>query len=305
MDLQKYDCLVGYGIGHYYEKVKDKVKETMQLDYLSDIKWESFHGEYDGIKVIAPDELSNLSNPLVIIFSGADNNYHAISDSLQKKNLPYIHIKDIVGGIESTVTGKMLEGYKNRYQDAVGNVIEFDGDVPLEMVINFRGSNSYVKIGKNVRARKLSIHCGNRAYCMIGDEAEMGSVLLLVSEGSVTIGEKCLFSDEIIIRNHDSHHIFDRNTGKRINYPGSIKIGNHVWVGHGATLLGNAEIGDNSIVGARAVTSSKFPKEVVIAGNPAKVIRRDVCWARDLTYHFNRASLDECIDQEAYEYFEV
>lgn len=82
-----------------------------------------------------------------------------------------------------------------------------------------------------------------------------------------------------------------------------MKIGNHVWLCHGVTLLGSASIGDNSVVGTMAVTSSVFPKEVIIAGNPAKIIREQVCWSKDNTNFFNRDFLDECMAREAVEYF--
>lgn len=49
-------------------------------------------------------------------------------------------------------------------------------------------------------------------------------------------------------------------------------IGDNVFIGVNATILMGAHIGSNSIVGAGAVVSGKFPNEVVIAGNPARVI---------------------------------
>lgn len=81
-----------------------------------------------------------------------------------------------------------------------------------------------------------------------------------------------------------------------------MKIGNHVWLCHGVTLLGSAAIGDNSIVGTREVTSS-FPKEAIIASNPAKVIREQVCWSKDNMNFYNRDFLDECMAREASKYF--
>lgn len=137
----------------------------------------------------------------------------------------------------------------------------------------------------------------------IGEGTEIEEAQFFLTNGSIEVGRDCLFSHRVTLRNHDTHHIFDKETRKRINYPGNIKIGDHVWIGHGATLLGSASVGDHSIVGTMAVTSSSFPKEVVIAGNPARIIREHVCWSKDNTNYYNRDSLEECLAKEAIRYF--
>lgn len=123
-----------------------------------------------------------------------------------------------------------------------------------------------------------------------------------MTDGRVDIGRDCLFSYDVVIRNHDTHHIFDKETGKRINYPGNVRVGDHVWLGYGATLLGNASIGDNSVVGTMAVTSGSFPKEVVLAGSPARIVREGVLWSKDNTEFYNREDLDSCLAREALKY---
>lgn len=52
-----------------------------------------------------------------------------------------------------------------------------------------------------------------------------------------------------------------------------IKIGNRVWIGIAATVLPGVTIGDNSIIGAGAVVTKDVPPNVIVAGNPAKIIR--------------------------------
>ena len=64
-----------------------------------------------------------------------------------------------------------------------------------------------------------------------------------------------------------------------------MKIGNHVWVGARAVILKNTIIPDNCIVGFSSVVSSKtFIGEkghCIAAGNPAKIIKRDISWDAD------------------------
>jgi acetyltransferase, cysE/lacA/lpxA/nodL family len=54
-----------------------------------------------------------------------------------------------------------------------------------------------------------------------------------------------------------------------------------VWVAYGATIWGGTKIGSGSIVGAFSVVKKQFPNNCVIAGVPAKVIRKDVFWERN------------------------
>lgn len=94
----------------------------------------------------------------------------------------------------------------------------------------------------------------------------------------ITFGEHCMISNRVVIRNSDVHSILNTE-GQRINHGRSTHIGNHVWVGYGATILKGAIIGDNSIVGSQAVVPGReFPSGVVIAGNPAKVVKEGVNW---------------------------
>ncbi|MDQ2095957.1 CatB-related O-acetyltransferase [Rhodalgimonas zhirmunskyi] len=51
-------------------------------------------------------------------------------------------------------------------------------------------------------------------------------------------------------------------------------IGNDVWIGQGARILPGARLGDGCIVGAGAVVAGNVPAYSIIAGNPARVLRR-------------------------------
>lgn len=54
---------------------------------------------------------------------------------------------------------------------------------------------------------------------------------------------------------------------------GEIVIGNNVWIGDKATILGGVTIGDNVIVGANSVVTHDVPSHCVVAGMPAKVVK--------------------------------
>lgn len=66
---------------------------------------------------------------------------------------------------------------------------------------------------------------------------------------------------------------FYTNTNCCILDCAKVTIGNNVWIGGGVTIIGGVKIGANSIIGAGSVVTKNIPAGVIVAGNPAKVIR--------------------------------
>ena len=106
------------------------------------------------------------------------------------------------------------------------------------------------------------------------------SIALPEANASITLGEDCLLAAGSCFWGGDAHTIVDINTQKSINkVKQGIEIGNHVWIGEGCSILKNAYIPSNCIVGTKSVVTSKINQEYsVIAGNPAKVVKSGVSW---------------------------
>lgn len=89
----------------------------------------------------------------------------------------------------------------------------------------------------------------------------------------VEIGDNVIISGEVKFVTHDGAVYLWRNEEPSLfgNF-GRIRIGNNCFIGMGAIILQNVEIGDNSIVCAGAVVMDSFPENSVIMGSPAKLL---------------------------------
>lgn len=99
----------------------------------------------------------------------------------------------------------------------------------------------------------------------------------------ISIGRNTTISTQVVILTHD----FSISKGlSLINAPHSGKflkpvlIGNNCFIGMRTTILPGTTIGDNVIVGAGSIVKGDYPSNVVIAGNPAKIICSTDEWAK-------------------------
>ncbi|WP_189538393.1 acyltransferase [Novosphingobium arvoryzae] len=144
-----------------------------------------------------------------------------------------------------------------------------------------RGSGNRLIIGEDCRIPAAHIFLADGAQLQIGSNFTCtGRFITHQHEGSeVFIGDNCLFSQEVVFRPSDAHKIIDIETGKRLNFPEPIRIDNNVWVGQNAMFLKGSAIGPGSIVAAGAVVTKAFrTPNALIAGVPAKIVRRKVRW---------------------------
>ena len=196
------------------------------------------------------------------------------------------------------------------YSDDRGNVVEVVGsdgtgpDVPLrvhfrgrrnrvvvhtpvrlgDVVVHFDCDDGYVELGssRGVPALHANLRVGQDARVVLGrDVSSTARVGMSAVEGAtITVGDDVMFASENQLRCDDGHPIFDVRTGLRVNPARSITVGDHVWVGWGAVLLGGAEVGEGAVVGLRSVVTGRVPNNSIAVGVPARVVRRDVAWER-------------------------
>lgn len=192
------------------------------------------------------------------------------------------------------------------YTDRRGNRIEYTGPPSESVKITFRGSNNVARVHPDANARNLRIdfnsnngtfelganlkkraftggvRVGEDAVVRIGDgvSSTSGVIISAVEGVTVDIGDDTMFASHNQVRADDGHPIFDVRSGKRINFASSIRIGAHTWLGSGAIVLAGVEIGEGTVVGANSIVTRSVPNNVIAAGSPAKVVRKDIAWER-------------------------
>lgn len=169
------------------------------------------------------------------------------------------------------------------------NILVCDGQVRLtDTTLNFNGNNSIIYLGEG-SDYKLEIDIYNNSALHIGRFCGFTKKLkIILSEHKhCFIGDSCLFSLDVILRNSDPHLIYDCNSKRRINVSKSIYIGDHVWIGQFVNILKGTEIDSGSIIGASSVVAGKkISHNSIWAGNPCRKIKDNVFWDKTCVHGF-------------------
>jgi len=112
----------------------------------------------------------------------------------------------------------------------------------------------------------------DRAEIKIGEGSQLNGITIHCLE-KVIIGNNCLAGSAIIM--DTDFHAFNDPTHILYTNPKSkpVTVGNGVWLCGQCVLLKGSNVGNDSVVGFRAVVTKSFPADVVIAGNPAGIVK--------------------------------
>lgn len=96
----------------------------------------------------------------------------------------------------------------------------------------------------------------------------------ILDTSPVTIGKGCFIAPGVVISCASHPIAHEQRAIDDIEISESITIGEYVWIGAGAIICGGAHIDDHAVIGAGAVVLKGIPANTVVAGVPARVIRK-------------------------------
>jgi acetyltransferase-like isoleucine patch superfamily enzyme len=158
-----------------------------------------------------------------------------VGDAFRMEQLPYITGRGrIVIGHAVRLSGKPSLGFSNRLED------------PPELVI---GDGTFIGHGCSINVAE-----------------------------SVRIGKHCLIAGGVRISDFDGHPVDARRRRDHEPTPADavkrVVIGDDAWLGAGSVILKGVTVGERSIVGTGSVVTRDVPPDVIVAGCPARIVRR-------------------------------
>lgn len=169
-----------------------------------------------------------------------------------------------------------------------GNEVTISENAVLHNVHLKLGDNCHIHIGethkRGVRNTVVDMTGSQNSDLHIDDETSIESARFAMANESgcsITIGKNCMLSSNIMFRATDGHVIHSLGERRALNRSKPIHIGDSVWIGSGVTILKGSQVANDSIIGTMSLVASRFEDpNIVIGGNPAKVIKTRIAWDR-------------------------
>lgn len=144
------------------------------------------------------------------------------------------------------------------------------------MVSHYRGKKEKIFIA---RGSKISARC-----TVIGYGTNINGRILVKGAGFVTLGRYCAIGHNVtIISSNHSYKKINLNLklDGRLGLPKGIdssrlgvQVGHNVWIGDQVIILPGVTIGNGAVIGAGSVVTRDIPSYAIVAGNPARIIRK-------------------------------
>lgn len=157
--------------------------------------------------------------------------------------------------------------YYGKYRETIAQrLLRPDG---LRYMIVFRKSNS-CKLGvTRAYYRFILNRLKKKTFIQIPHRTNIGKGFYIGHNGRIIINEKTRIGDNCNVAT--GVVIGQENRGKRKGCP---KIGNKVWIGANAVVVGNIEIGDNVLIAPLCYVNFDVPSNSIVVGNPGRIIPR-------------------------------
>ena len=135
------------------------------------------------------------------------------------------------------------------------------------------GSHVTIDHGAILRGSGVIRHLG--VGISVGPRTSIGAFNVLLGQGGIRIGSDCLLGPSVTIVSEN--HVYVDPT-LPIREQGEVRaetvIGDDVWIGAGAVILGGAQIGSGAVIAAGAVVRGNVESLAIVGGIPARLIGR-------------------------------
>lgn len=141
------------------------------------------------------------------------------------------------------------------------------------------GNNTTINNNSSITAWETYFDQKFEPSITIGDNCSIGEGAHITAINSIKIGNGVLFGKNVLVS--DNSHGDNMYTQPDIRpqlrtlySKAPVIIEDNVWVGQNVCILPGVVIGRNSIVGANSVVNSNVPENTIVAGIPAKIIKK-------------------------------
>jgi acetyltransferase-like isoleucine patch superfamily enzyme len=169
------------------------------------------------------------------------------------------------------VEEEMLKTFHLLSQEALKITMEINNKYHTEEeIVDLFSKLTGRKVDKTFRLfPPFHTDCGKNI--VVGKNVFINACCKFQDQGGITIGNGVLIGHNVTLAtlNHDERPQFRQNI-----FPKPIYIGDNVWIGSNATILQGVTVGEGAIIGANAVVTKDVPANTIVAGVPAKIIRR-------------------------------
>lgn len=171
-------------------------------------------------------------------------------------------MRELFSTIRTDLRQKAQWCYESQSRGAMMKVLLTDGTLAMVLYRLMQGSRRYHLTALEMMFNKLNAICSN---CIIGRGAEFGPGLVLIHATGVVINGGVTGGCNVYIEHQVTIGAERRATPM---------IGNDVFIGAGAKILGAVRIGDGARIGANAVVVDDVPSHCTVVGIPARIVRR-------------------------------
>lgn len=200
-------------------------------------------------------------------------------------SISYIRIKQIIRGIHIKILASQSKGIifcGKGVKIEYGFLIQTGSSLILEDNVRLIAlSEKGIRLGNNVTIAKNSIlQCtgviANKGVGIeIGSNSAVGANSYLGGQGGIIIGNDVIMGPGVMIfsENH-SYSRVDLPIRKQDVIRKGVFIHDNCWIGAGSIILDGVEIGEGCVVSAGAVVTKSVPKDTVVAGIPARILKK-------------------------------